>query len=46
MRLFPPEFEILPEDGFKPEKDIFGRKVFGDKLSKIVLSLDHSAVLF
>jgi hypothetical protein len=45
MRLFPPELEIGPEDGFNTGKDIFGRKEFGDRLTNIVRSLEGPAVL-
>jgi hypothetical protein len=45
MRLFPPELEIGPEEGFTPEKDIFGRSEFGARLTRIVSALDGPAVL-
>jgi hypothetical protein len=45
MRLFPPELEIGPEEGFTPEKDIFGRKEFGSQLTRIVGSLEDPTVI-
>ena len=45
MRLFPPDLEIGQEEGFDQEKDIFGRRQFGYKLTKIVQALEHPAVL-
>src|SRR3954467_3431101 len=44
MRLLPPDVEIDLTEGFDPEKDIFHRKEFGDKLTRIVKSLEHPAV--
>ncbi len=45
MRLFLPELEIGPDEGFAPDKDIFGRKEFGDRLTRIVSTLEGPAVL-
>jgi KAP family P-loop domain len=45
LRLFPPELEIPPNEGFAPEKDIFGRKPFGDQLTRIVRALEGPSVL-
>ena len=46
MRLFPKELEISLEDGFSPEIDIFGRKDFGDKLTRIVRGIETPLVMF
>jgi hypothetical protein len=45
LRLVPCELEIGPEEGFTPEKDIFNRKPFGDRLTTIVRALEGPAVL-
>ena len=45
LRLSPRELEIGPEEGFTPEKDIFGRKPFGDQLTRIVRALEGPTVL-
>ena len=45
MRLFPPELGIAPDEGFAPDKDIFGRKEFGDQLTHIIRALEGPAVL-
>jgi hypothetical protein len=45
MRLFPPEIEVGPNEGFTSENDIFGRKHFGDQLTRIVRELDGPAVV-
>ena len=37
--------EIAADEGFMPRKDIFGRKSFGDKLTKIVRALEIPSVL-
>jgi KAP family P-loop domain len=37
--------EIDPTEGFLPEKDIFGRKSFGDRLTRIVRALENPSVL-
>ena len=34
-----------PNEGFTPEKDIFGRKPFGDQLTRIVRALENPSVL-
>ena len=44
MRLFPAQPEIDPEAGFD-RHDLFGRKEFGDRLTRLVLALEHPAVL-
>ena len=45
MRLFLPPLQIGDEDGFTPEKDLFGRKVIGDGLTNLVISIDQPLVL-
>jgi hypothetical protein len=45
IRLFPPELEIGPEEGFTPGKDIFDRKPFGERLTNIVKNIENPAVL-
>jgi hypothetical protein len=45
VRLFPPELEIAPNEGFDPKKDIFGRKQFGEVLTRLVSNLEAPAVL-
>jgi predicted KAP-like P-loop ATPase len=45
FRLSPPELEIGIDEGFTPEKDIFGRKPFGETLTRIVRNLESPAVL-
>ena len=45
MRLYPKEVELKPDEGFTPPKDIFGRKSFGDQLTRIVKSLEGPSVL-
>src|SRR5437899_2382392 len=45
MRLFPPELEIGPEEGFTRERDIFERRPFGEKLTRIVQTLEDPLVL-
>jgi hypothetical protein len=45
LRLFPPEMEIDPTEGFMPKKDIFGRKSFGDRLTRIVRAIENPSVL-
>jgi hypothetical protein len=45
LRLFPPEIEVAPDEGFAPQKDIFGRKTFGDQLTRIVSTLESPSVL-
>jgi len=44
MRLFPPELEIGPEEGFTPEKDLFDRRPFGGKLTRIIQTADSGDV--
>jgi len=45
MHLFPPELDIAPDEGFTPEKDIFGRKEFADQLTRVVRALEDPTVL-
>jgi hypothetical protein len=45
LRLFPPEIEVAPDEGFAPQKDIFGRKAFGDQLTRIVTTIESPSVL-
>jgi hypothetical protein len=45
VRVFPPEVEVGPDEGFTPEKDIFGRKEFGDRLTNLVSAIEGPAVL-
>lgn len=45
MRLFMPSLEVGDEEGFTPEKDLFGRKVIGEGLTSLVTSLDQPLVL-
>jgi predicted KAP-like P-loop ATPase len=45
LRLFPSELNLSPTDGFTPENDIFGRKAFGDQLTRIVRAIDSPSVL-
>jgi len=45
MRLFPKELEIALDEGFTPEKDIFGRKAFGDRITSIITGIEAPLVL-
>jgi hypothetical protein len=45
MRLFPPELEIGPEEGFTRENDLFDRRPFGEKLTRIIQTLEDPLVL-
>lgn len=45
MRLFPPELEIGPDEGFSPEKDIFGRRKMGEHLTNLVTNLEGPTVM-
>src|SRR5680860_400297 len=45
MRLFPPPLEIGDEEGFTPEKDIFGRVVLGEGLTNLVSSVSDPTVI-
>jgi len=45
MRLFPPPLEIGDEEGFTPEKDIFGRAQLGLSLQNVVYSVRDPTVI-
>lgn len=45
MRLAPMSPIIDPNEGFTPENDLFGYSVFGDRLSKLVSSVDQPLTL-
>ncbi len=45
MRLLPPELASGGDEGFTSENDIFGRKAFGDVLTRIVSELEGPTVL-
>jgi KAP-like P-loop domain-containing protein len=45
VHLYPPELEIAPGEGFTPEKDIFGRREFGEQLTRLIESLEDPVVL-
>lgn len=45
LHLAPAELEIGPTEGFSPEKDIFGRRDFGERLCRIVRAIEGPAVL-
>lgn len=45
MKLFLPPLEIGDDEGFTPEKDIFGRKAVGDGLTNLVTSVDQPLVI-
>ena len=45
MRLFPAEPEIADDEGFTPENDIFRRKEFGERLTRLVRYLDTPSVV-
>jgi predicted KAP-like P-loop ATPase len=45
MHLFPREMEITPTEGFTRERDIFGRKSFADRLTKVVQTVESPSVL-
>ena len=36
MKLILPKIEIAEEEGFNPEKDLFSRKEFGERLANLV----------
>ena len=44
MELFPQAIEIGSEEGFTKEKDIFGRREFGERLARIVCELKTPSV--
>lgn len=45
MRLFPPSLEVGDEEGFTPEKDIFGRAQLGAGLTNLVNSVSDPTVI-
>lgn len=45
MGLFSQQIEIAPTEGFTPDKDIFGRKSFGEKLTRIIRAIDGQGVV-
>lgn len=45
MRLFPPPFEVSLDEGFSPEKDLFGRAPIAEGLTRLVGSVDQPLVV-
>lgn len=45
MRLFPPPFEVTLDEGFSPERDLFGRAPIAEGLTRLMGSLDQPIVL-
>jgi hypothetical protein len=45
IRLFPSELEIGSDEGFSADKDIFDRKPFGEKLTRIIQGIDAPLVI-
>jgi hypothetical protein len=45
LQLFPREMEITSSEGFTHKSDIFGRKGFGDQLTRIVRALESPSVI-
>ncbi|MCS0388853.1 KAP family P-loop NTPase fold protein [Vibrio diabolicus] len=45
MRLTVPELQIGDSEGFSPEKDLFQRKAFGDRLYNLISNSDENLVL-
>lgn len=45
MKIFLPPLEIGDEEGFAPEKDLFGRKSFGDGLTRLITNVDDPLVI-
>ncbi|WP_343561586.1 KAP family P-loop NTPase fold protein [Kiloniella sp. b19] len=45
MRIFPPEVKVEEKEGFTPEKDIFGRKNFGENLTDFLANIEDPMVL-
>lgn len=45
MRLYIPPIEIGDEEGFTPEKDLFGRKRFADGLTNLLSKVDDPIVI-
>ena len=45
MKIFPPELEIGPTEGFDPQKDIFGRKELGEGLTNLFTNVEQPLVI-
>jgi hypothetical protein len=45
MKLTVPPLEIADDEGFSPEKDIFKRKEFGERLSSLIENTDGNLVI-
>lgn len=45
MRLFPTPFEVSLDEGFSPEKDLFGRAPIAEGLTRLVSSVDQPLVV-
>jgi hypothetical protein len=45
MKIFLPPLEIDDDEGFTAEKDLFGRKDFGDGLTRLVTNVDDPLVI-
>lgn len=45
MRLFPPPFEVSLDEGFSPERDLFGRAPIAAGLTKLVEKVDQPLVI-
>lgn len=45
MRLFVPPLKIEDDEGFSPEKDIFGRKPLGEGLTNLITSVSQPMVI-
>ena len=44
MRLSLPEIQILPNEGFNPNKDIFNRSTYGKQLTNFIINADENLV--
>lgn len=45
MKIFLPPLEISDDEGFSPDKDLFGRKEFGDGLTRLITNVDDPLVI-
>lgn len=45
MRLFPPPVQIGEQEGFSPEKDIFGRADHGRRLTNLITAVSDPLVI-
>jgi predicted KAP-like P-loop ATPase len=45
MKIFLPPLEISDNEGFSPDKDFFGRKEFGDGLTRLITNVDDPLVI-